>query len=127
MDVAPVSDTGSYTANQIHSHALDVQGVKMNKKVLGAVLGLAVLGVSTAASAHVDVAIGLGVPLLVPAQPVYEAPPPPPPVVVAQAPVVVGYGYGDGPDWRERRAWREREWHRREWREREWREHHDWH
>jgi hypothetical protein len=98
----------------------------MNKKVLGAVvLGFAALGVSTAASAHVDVAVGLGIPVA----PVYEAPPPPPPpVVVAQAPVVVGYG-GYGPDWRERREWREREWRRREWREHEWREHHDrdWH
>jgi hypothetical protein len=94
----------------------------MNKKMLGAVvLGFAALGVTTAASAHVDVAVGLGIPVA----PIYEAPPPP--VVVAQAPVVVGYG-GYGPDWRERRA-REREWHRREWREHEWREHHDrdWH
>jgi hypothetical protein len=97
----------------------------MNKKVLGAVvLGFAALGVSTAASAHVDVAVGLGIPVA----PVYEVAPPPPPVVVAQAPVVVGYG-GYGPDWRERREWREREWRRREWREHQWREHHDrdWH
>jgi len=49
----------------------------MNKKMmLGAVLGLAVMGASAAASAHVDVAVGLGVPVetYVPAQPVYAAP-----------------------------------------------------
>jgi hypothetical protein len=94
----------------------------MNKKILGAVLGVAVLAVSTAASAHVDVAIGLGVPGVVYApQPVYVAPPP---VAYAPAPVAVAYGDDDG--WRARewraREWREREWRRHEWREHEWRE-----
>lgn len=86
----------------------------MNKKILGAVLGAAVLAVSTAASAHVDVAIGLGIPGVVyaPAQPVYVAPPP---VVYAPAPVAVAYGGYDG--------WRGREWREHEWRRREWREH----
>jgi hypothetical protein len=94
----------------------------MNKKILGAVLGVAVLAASSAASAHVDVAIGLGVPVYSAPQPVYVAPPP-----VAYAPVVYG-GYDD--DWRAR-AWREREWRRREWREhegrdREWHERRGW-
>ena len=89
----------------------------MNKKILGAALGLAVLAASTAASAHVDVAIGLGIPgtLYAPAEPVYA---PPPPVVYAPAPVAVAYGGGDD--------WRAREWRRQEWREHEWREHRDW-
>lgn len=88
----------------------------MKKKILGAVLGVAVLVVSTAASAHVDVAIGLGVPGVVYApQPVYA----PPPVAYAPAPVAVAYGGYD--DWRAR-EWREHEWRRREWREHEWHE-----
>ena len=84
----------------------------MNKKILGAALGLAVLAASTAASAHVDVAIGLGIPgaVYAPAEPVYA---PAPPVVYAPAPVAVAYGGGD--DWRAR-----------EWRRHEWREHRDW-
>ena len=89
----------------------------MNKKILGAALGLAVLAASTAASAHVDVAIGLGIPgaVYAPAEPVYA---PPPPVVYAPAPVAVAYGGGDD--------WRAREWRRQEWREHEWRERRDW-
>ncbi|WP_179403456.1 hypothetical protein [Burkholderia guangdongensis] len=95
----------------------------MNKILIGAVLGFAALAGSTAASAHVDVAIGLGVPgVYAPApEPVYVAPP------VAYAPV--GYapvGYRDD-GWRER-EWREQEWRRREWREHQWREReHGWH
>ncbi|MFM0148489.1 hypothetical protein [Paraburkholderia sp. RL18-085-BIA-A] len=87
----------------------------MNKKILGAALGLAVL----AASAHVDVAIGLGIPgaVYAPAEPVYA---PPPPVVYAPAPVAVAYGGDD--DWRAR-EWREREWRRQEWREHDRRGH----
>jgi hypothetical protein len=87
----------------------------MNKKMmLGAVLGLAVLGASAAASAHVSVAVGLGVPVetYVPAQPVYAAP------------VVYGYNGGYDPYWREHREWREREWRRHE--RHEWRERHGW-
>jgi hypothetical protein len=91
----------------------------MNKKMmLGAVLGLAVMGASAAASAHVDVAVGLGVPVetYVPAQPVYAAP---------VAPVAYGYGPDYNPYWRQHREWREREWRRHhEWRE--WHERHGW-
>jgi hypothetical protein len=88
----------------------------MNKKILGAVLGLGVLMTSAAASAHVDVAVGIGVPggygggygggYYAPAQPVYVAP----------QPAYVGYGYGDG--------WREREWRREQWRHEQWRREH---
>ena len=84
--------------------------MKMKTKILGAALGLTILGASTAASAHVDLAIGVGIPAAtyVSPAPVYAAPP---------QPVAVGYGYDDG--------WRRHEW--REWHERhEWREHH-WH
>jgi hypothetical protein len=97
----------------------------MNKKLVGGLIGLAVLGVSTAASAHVDLAVGIGVPTPVYAapQPVYVAPP-----VYTPAPVAVGYERGD--DWRarewRRREWREHEWREREWRAHEWRERHGW-
>jgi hypothetical protein len=90
----------------------------MNKKIFCVVLGVAALAASRAASAHVDVAIGVDVPgVYVPAQPVYVAPPP---VVYAPPPVPVAYGGYD--DWRAR-EWREREWHRHEWHEHEWHDH----
>lgn len=73
----------------------------MKKMMLGAAIGVAMLAASAAASAHVDVAVGLGVPgVVVPAQPVYAAP----------APVAVGYA----DDWRARRDWREHEWRERQ-------------
>jgi hypothetical protein len=78
----------------------------MKKKLFGAIIGvagLAALAVSQAASAHVDVAVGVGVPTYyAPAQPVYTQ-----------------YGYDR---YREDR-WREHEWRRHEWRERRW--HHE--
>ena len=86
----------------------------MNKRLVGAALGVAALVASATASAHVDVGIGVGIP-----GPVYVAPPPvyvqPPPVVYAAPPVVA---YGEDDDWRAR-EWREH----REWRERQWRRH----
>lgn len=92
----------------------------MNKKLIGGLVGLVVLGVSTAASAHVDLAVGIGVPVAVAPVPVYTAPAPvyaapAAPAYVEPAPYPVGY-------WR-RDNWREREWRRHEWREHEWREH----
>jgi hypothetical protein len=94
----------------------------MNKMILGSILGAAVLAVSTAASAHVDVAVGVDVPgvAYAPAQPAYA---PPPPDAYAPGPVAVGYGGYD--DWRAR-EWREHEWRRHEWREHERRER-EWH
>lgn len=84
----------------------------MNKKaIIGAVLGLGVLVASTAASAHVDVAIGVGVPTYVAPQPVYAAPMP------------VRYGYYND-DWRARRWHDERAWRHEQWRREEWRDHH---
>ncbi len=48
----------------------------MNKKIVGAALGLAVLAASSVASAHVNLAVGVGIPVGVYApQPVYVAPP----------------------------------------------------
>ncbi|KVX24400.1 hypothetical protein WL03_30550 [Burkholderia ubonensis] len=99
----------------------------MNMKLLiGAVLGAAALAASGVASAHVDVAVGIGVPgVYAPPQPVYVAPP------VAYAPPVtyapVGYRYDDwrAREWRER-AWRRHEWREHEWREREWRDRGRW-
>ena len=96
----------------------------MNKKMIGAVLGLAVLAASTAASAHVDLAVGIGVPAYYAApQPVYVAPPP---VAVAYG----GYGDYDGwreREWRERREWRrERHWRHEERREERWHDRHGW-
>ncbi|KAA1004244.1 hypothetical protein FVF58_33330 [Paraburkholderia panacisoli] len=98
----------------------------MNRKIIGAALGLAVLAASSAASAHVDVAVGLGVPVAVQAAPpVYVDHP----AAYGPAPVpVVHRGY-DGwreREWRERREWREHEWRREQWREHEWREHNRW-
>ncbi|SAK39044.1 signal peptide protein [Caballeronia fortuita] len=89
----------------------------MKKKLLGAAIGLAGivgLAMSGAANAHVDVAVGVGVP------------------VYAQPAVPVGYyGYGDRDErWREREwrrhEWRERRWHHEMRREERWRERHDW-
>ncbi|MEM5326016.1 hypothetical protein VSR34_05330 [Paraburkholderia sp. JHI2823] len=99
----------------------------MKRTILGVVLGAAALAASSAAFAHVDVALGVEVPgvAYAPAQPVYVAPPPaeyaPPPVAVAWR--------GDD-DWRAR-EWREREWREHErrehqWRERAWRDHDRW-
>jgi hypothetical protein len=92
----------------------------MNKTIVGAALGLAVLAASTAASAHSDVAIGVGVPATVysPAL-AYAAPP------ATYAPALVAVGYRDHDDWRAR-EWREHKWREHEWREHEWREHHRW-
>lgn len=93
----------------------------MKRTILGVVLGAAALAASSAAFAHVDVALGVNLPgaAYVPAQPAYVAAPP---AAYAPAPVAV--------DWRGDDDWRAREWRRHEWREREWREHerreHQW-
>ncbi|HVW53523.1 MAG TPA: hypothetical protein VHC91_24465 [Trinickia sp.] len=97
----------------------------MNKKLVAVMfgVGIAALGISKAASAHVNLAVGIGIP-----SPVYVAPEPvyvaPPQVAYAPAPVVTGY-WGGGDGWRER-EWRRREWREHQWREHEWREHHGW-
>jgi hypothetical protein len=92
--------------------------MQMNKKLVGGLIGLAVLGVSTAAAAHVDLTVGVGIPATVYAapEPVYGSPPPPAfsPAYVVPAPVAVGYWHRDN--------WREREWRRHEWREHQSRE-----
>lgn len=99
----------------------------MNRKIIGAVLGLAVLAASSAASAHMDLAVEVGMPVGVAA--------PPPPVYVerpaAYGPAPMAVAYRDYDDWRarrwrERREWREHEWRREQWREHEWREHSRW-
>ncbi|WP_042268150.1 hypothetical protein [Paraburkholderia heleia] len=84
----------------------------MKKTILGLVLGATALAASTAALAHMDVAVGVGVP------------------GAAYAPVPVQTDWRGDDDWRARR-WREHEWreHERrehEWRERQWRER-EWH
>jgi hypothetical protein len=85
----------------------------MKKMIMAVLIGGAALAASSAAMAHIDVAIGVGVP-----GPVYVAPPPP--VIYAPQPAVVAYpgyyGYGGGGVER----WREHEWHRHEGHE-----HHD--
>jgi hypothetical protein len=75
---------------------------KTNNKLVGVALGLAALAGPTAASAHVDIGVGIGIPLGVyaPAAPVHAPPPPvvcaPPPLVVYGAPpVAVAYGDDD--------------------------------
>ncbi|MEW9583553.1 hypothetical protein [Paraburkholderia sp. DGU8] len=98
----------------------------MNRKIIGAALGLAILAASCAASAHVDVAVGPGLPVAVETAPsVYIGPP----VAYERAPVAVAYRDDGGwraREWRERREWREHEWRRESWREHEWREHNRW-
>ncbi|MFL9886544.1 hypothetical protein PQR66_26115 [Paraburkholderia agricolaris] len=101
----------------------------MNKKIVGAALGLAFLAASSIASAHVDIAVGVGIPVgVVAPPPIYAAPP----VAYGPAPVTVAYdgygGYGDwrAREWRERREWREHEWRREQWREHEWHERGRW-
>lgn len=94
----------------------------MNKTILGFVLGAAALVTSTAASAHVDVALGVEVPgaAYVPVQTAYLAPP-----AVAYAPAPVATAWRSDDDWRAR-EWREREWREHERREHQWRER-EWH
>ena len=102
----------------------------MKRTLLAFVLGGAALCASTAALAHVDVGVAIGVPA-----PVYVAPAPvyaPPPVVYRPAPVYAPAPVIYGGYYRDRDDWREREWRRHEWREREWHEHeghhdHGWH
>ncbi|QQC66176.1 hypothetical protein [Paraburkholderia ginsengisoli] len=99
----------------------------MNRKIIGAALGLVILAVSSAASAHVDVAVGVGIPLGV------QTSPPPieigRPVAYGPAPLAVDYrddGDWRARRWREHREWREHEWRREQWREHEAREHRRW-
>jgi hypothetical protein len=99
----------------------------MKKTILGVVLGAAALAASTAAFAHVDVALGVDAPgpVYAPAQPAYDAPPP-----VAYAPPPAAMAWHGDDDWRERR-WRdherrEHEWREHQWHEREWHDHGRW-
>ncbi|BET12814.1 hypothetical protein THI4931_38560 [Pandoraea sputorum] len=99
----------------------------MKRILIIAALGATAAVASTAASAHVDVGLYLGVPapVVVAPQPVYVAPEPvyvaPRPVYRAPQPVVY-YGRDRYDDWRERR-WEERR-HDRGW-HRGWREDRD--
>jgi hypothetical protein len=142
--VSPVSGPPFYTPNRIQKQSNDGSAVleciapecarrrKMNKKIVGAALGLAFLAASSIASAHVDIAVGVGIPVgVVAPPPAYAAPP----VAYGPAPVTVAYdgyggygGYGDwrAREWRERREWREHEWRREQWREHEWHERGRW-
>jgi hypothetical protein len=95
----------------------------MKRTILGLVVGVAALGASTAAMAHVDVALGVEVPgaAYAPVQPAYDAPPP---VAYAPPPAATLAWRGDD-DWREHR-WREHERREHQWREHEWHER-EWH
>ncbi|MBB5413309.1 MULTISPECIES: hypothetical protein [unclassified Paraburkholderia] len=100
---------------------------------LTVVAGLAI-GASTAAFAHVDVGVNIGVPGIAVAPAVVEAPPPvyvqpapvyapaPPPAVIV-APGWYGERYYDGHRYWERREW---ERHHNEWRDARG-PHGDWH
>ncbi|MEM5451330.1 hypothetical protein AB3X91_20815 [Paraburkholderia sp. BR14263] len=94
----------------------------MKRTILGVVLGAAALAASSAAFAHVDLAVGVALPgaAYAPAQPVYVAPPP-----VAYAPPPVAVAWRGDDDWRARQ-WREHEWREHERREHQWRER-EWH
>ncbi|MEX3949051.1 hypothetical protein AB4Y45_05180 [Paraburkholderia sp. EG287A] len=94
----------------------------MKRTILGVVLGAAALAASSAAFAHVDLAVGVNLPgaAYAPAEPVYVAPPP-----VAYAPPPVAVAWRGDDDWRARQ-WREHEWREHERREHQWRER-EWH
>ncbi len=82
----------------------------MKRATLLFAVGLGAACASSAALAHVDVGVFLGVPA-----PLYVEQPPvvyqaPPPVVYAPAPVY--YGYGDGGGYREERRWHDNGRHR---------------
>src|SRR5215472_16746102 len=78
---------------------------------------------SSAAQAHVDVGLAIGVPwptVVVSPPPAYYEPPPvvyyePVPVYVEPRPVVVAPGYYGG--------WQQQQWGERRWREHQWRTH----
>jgi len=95
----------------------------MNRTILGMIVAVAALAASTAASAHVDVALGVDVPgvAYAPAQPVYVAPPA---AYGAYGPAPVAVAWRGDDDWRTR-EWREHEWREHERREHQWREWHD--
>lgn len=97
----------------------------MNRTILGVVFGAAALLASTAASAHMDVAVGVEVPGIVYAAPPPEYLAPAPPVAYAPPPPPVEMAYRGDNDWRARQ-WREHEWREHERHEHEWREH-EWH
>ncbi|WP_321929721.1 hypothetical protein [Paraburkholderia guartelaensis] len=88
----------------------------MKRTILGVVLGAAALAASSAAFAHVDLAVGVALPgaAYAPPEPVYVAPPP-----AAYAPPPVAVAWRGDDDWRARQ-WREHERREHQWREREW-------
>lgn len=110
-----------------------------SRLIAAAVLAAAALGAASAAQAHTDVqlSIGLpGLPVYVRDEPVYVHSRPdygPPPAVIYERPWRSSYR----PDFEREREWRHGEWQRREWQRREWerrewerRHHHDgfrWH
>lgn len=84
----------------------------MKRPILLFAAGLCAASASSAAMAHVDVGVFLGVPA-----PVYVQQPPviyQPPVVYAPAPVYYdgGYGYGYGGEYRDERRWHDNGRHR---------------
>jgi len=103
------------------------------------VLAAAALGAATAARAHADVQVSIGLPGLpvfvqppvyVRTEPVFVEPRPiyAPPLVEYQRPWRPSYrpDFERDRDWR-RAEWRRHEWQRHEWERREWRHHHhDW-
>jgi hypothetical protein len=93
----------------------------MKRTVLGIIAGVGLLAlVPTAALAHTDVSIGIGIPGPVYAEPApayYGAAP-----VYAPTPVYYG-GYHDDGWYR----WHHREWEHRRWEEQRWHEEHGWH
>ena len=88
-------------------------------RILSYFVAALAIGASSAAMAHVDVGVNIGVPA-----PVYVAPAPvyvpPPPAVYAPAPVVVAPAYYVG--WHGDRYWDGRRW----WGHREWDGHRRW-
>ena len=83
----------------------------MKRTTLFLAVGITAVCASSAAFAHTDIGVFLGVPgpeYVAPAPVVYEAPPP---VVYTPAPVY-GYGYGYHDDYRDERRWHDNGHHR---------------
>jgi hypothetical protein len=87
----------------------------MKKLLVAGALGAAALVASGAAMAHVDVSLGIGVPVYSAPPPVVYAPPPPPPVYgPAYGPAVAVDYRGGYHDWHHH-DYRDRNWHDRGW------------
>ena len=114
--LSPVTEGSAYSVFNEQIYCLPKTEPKMKKILVAGLIGASALLASGAAMAHVDVSIGLGIP-------VYQAPP----VVYAPAPAYgpVAYGPAVAVDYRSP-YYRGNDWHGRGWHHDDWRRN-DWH